>query len=115
MRFICFFFSSRRRHTRYWRDWSSDVCSSDLRGESGTEFCVVFTNPAFPNIFSYCKTVQASPESVPARKPPQLTFRYHKLYTRSLFKTFLSAGKPIARKPLRWHTLFSPQQPRGNR
>src|SRR3712207_7470364 len=27
-----FFFSSRRRHTRYWRDWSSDVCSSDLPG-----------------------------------------------------------------------------------
>src|SRR3712207_7969850 len=26
-----FFFSSRRRHTRYWRDWSSDVYSSDLR------------------------------------------------------------------------------------
>src|SRR3712207_7986868 len=23
------FFSSRRPHTRYWRDWSSDVCSSD--------------------------------------------------------------------------------------
>src|SRR3712207_9190348 len=30
MLLICFFFSSRRRHTRYWRDWSSDVCSSDL-------------------------------------------------------------------------------------
>src|SRR3712207_9434105 len=28
-----FFFSSRRRHTRYWRDWSSDVCSSDLPRE----------------------------------------------------------------------------------
>src|SRR3712207_3057563 len=28
------FFSSRRRHTRYWRDWSSDVCSSDLGGHS---------------------------------------------------------------------------------
>src|SRR5258707_2967310 len=27
---LFFFFSSRRRHTRYWRDWSSDVCSSDL-------------------------------------------------------------------------------------
>src|SRR5437762_14190897 len=26
-----FFFSSRRRHTRYIGDWSSDVCSSDLR------------------------------------------------------------------------------------
>src|SRR5690349_23930590 len=29
---ICFFFSSRRRHTRSLRDWSSDVCSSDLGG-----------------------------------------------------------------------------------
>src|SRR2546426_5006163 len=27
----CFFFSSRRRHTRLQGDWSSDVCSSDLR------------------------------------------------------------------------------------
>src|SRR5690606_35475338 len=27
---IVFFFSSRRRHTRFSRDWSSDVCSSDL-------------------------------------------------------------------------------------
>src|SRR6266852_9400165 len=27
-----FFFSSRRRHTRCYRDWSSDVCSSDLSG-----------------------------------------------------------------------------------
>src|SRR5690606_40981898 len=26
-----FFFSSRRRHTRFSRDWSSDVCSSDLQ------------------------------------------------------------------------------------
>src|SRR5690242_21507548 len=29
-----FFFSSRRRHTRLTCDWSSDVCSSDLRAES---------------------------------------------------------------------------------
>src|SRR5438270_382646 len=28
--FLCFFFSSRRRHTRFDCDWSSDVCSSDL-------------------------------------------------------------------------------------
>src|SRR5690606_40984784 len=27
---LCCFFSSRRRHTRFSRDWSSDVCSSDL-------------------------------------------------------------------------------------
>src|SRR3712207_8148469 len=32
MTILFFFFSSRRRHTRYWRDWSSDVCSSDLPG-----------------------------------------------------------------------------------
>src|SRR5579863_6480835 len=30
--FIFFFFSSRRRHTRWTGDWSSDVCSSDLGG-----------------------------------------------------------------------------------
>src|SRR6266849_6153798 len=30
---IFFFFSSRRRHTRSTRDWSSDVCSSDLLAE----------------------------------------------------------------------------------
>src|SRR6266508_4264330 len=31
-KWIIFFFSSRRRHTRWPRDWSSDVCSSDLDG-----------------------------------------------------------------------------------
>src|SRR5690606_40508853 len=29
--YFAFFFSSRRRHTRFSRDWSSDVCSSDLQ------------------------------------------------------------------------------------
>src|SRR5256885_4410777 len=33
-----FFFSSRRRHTRLQGDWSSDVCSSDLR--DGTTFAL---------------------------------------------------------------------------
>src|SRR5256885_5007060 len=32
-----FFFSSRRRHTRLQGDWSSDVCSSDLRERRGPE------------------------------------------------------------------------------
>src|SRR3712207_6949892 len=35
---VCFFLSSRRRHTRYWRDWSSDVCSSDLTYSAPTDF-----------------------------------------------------------------------------
>src|SRR5690349_24950973 len=36
--FMVFFFSSRRRHTRSLRDWSSDVCSSDLSAETGLLF-----------------------------------------------------------------------------
>src|SRR3989449_7707936 len=36
--FFFFFFSSRRRHTRCSRDWSSDVCSSDLFGAAGAAF-----------------------------------------------------------------------------
>src|SRR5204862_3820336 len=38
-----FFFSSRRRHTRSLRDWSSDVCSSDLGAKMifGTVACAV--------------------------------------------------------------------------
>src|SRR5437660_2774149 len=35
--YFFFFFSSRRRHTRWPRDWSSDVCSSDL---DETEFVI---------------------------------------------------------------------------
>src|SRR2546430_6261867 len=34
MLFVFFFFSSRRRHTRFDCDWSSDVCSSDLSGST---------------------------------------------------------------------------------
>src|SRR5260370_25992192 len=33
---MIFFFSSRRRHTRFKCDWSSDVCSSDLREQNRT-------------------------------------------------------------------------------
>src|SRR3989337_2873538 len=51
---IVFFFSSRRRHTRCYRDWSSDVCSSDLI--SGTvatvalqgDSCLTLTVPGQP-------------------------------------------------------------------
>src|SRR5690606_39713180 len=37
-----FFFSSRRRHTRFSRDWSSDVCSSDLNSPLFTRCQVEF-------------------------------------------------------------------------
>src|SRR5687768_18307897 len=42
-----FFFSSRRRHTRCSRDWSSDVCSSDLApGRARAEFLSTVRNVA---------------------------------------------------------------------
>src|SRR5882757_10665841 len=39
------FFSSRRRHTRYWRDWSSDVCSSDLSATLATGVFLTYLIP----------------------------------------------------------------------
>src|SRR3712207_7922147 len=59
-----FFFSSRRRHTRYWRDWSSDVCSSDLAGSTGDEASRLMSNllQAHPGI----SAVYASNESTTA-------------------------------------------------
>src|SRR2546421_4586508 len=66
-----FFFSSRRRHTRSDRDWSSDVCSSDLnwarsvirspglRGES--------SEWAMPSTASLTSTSMCSPSSVPSQ------------------------------------------------
>src|SRR2546422_11670519 len=36
---LFFFFSSRRRHTRCSRDWSSDVCSSDLDRSACEVYC----------------------------------------------------------------------------
>src|SRR5947209_8511308 len=50
--FVAFFFSSRRRHTRYWRDWSSDVCSSDLpRGAAGVVMaCTVDEEHTFTGV-----------------------------------------------------------------
>src|SRR5690606_25083135 len=46
-RHVYFFFSSRRRHTRFSRDWSSDVCSSDLSpGPAEIGFDYSFLIPA---------------------------------------------------------------------
>src|SRR5207245_4496639 len=46
-----FFFSSRRRHTRCYRDWSSDVCSSDLTTASLTNVSAAsFSAPVAPEM-----------------------------------------------------------------
>src|SRR2546430_5506083 len=55
--FLFFFFSSRRRHTRFDCDWSSDVCSSDLiaigtGGPFGAEGPIIATGGAFGSVFA---------------------------------------------------------------
>src|SRR5437868_10755972 len=47
--FFCFFFffSSRRRHTRSKRDWSSDVCSSDLPVKQVDQFACIHRLPPY--------------------------------------------------------------------
>src|SRR5256884_4750298 len=47
---VFFFFSSRRRHTRCSRDWSSDVCSSDLVPPPDGEATVIAALPLFPSL-----------------------------------------------------------------
>src|SRR5690606_39356500 len=48
-----FFFSSRRRHTRFSRDWSSDVCSSDLpikSSNSSSEYIPIYSDDDFEDL-----------------------------------------------------------------
>src|SRR5205809_3309740 len=50
--FFFFFFSSRRRHTRCSRDWSSDVCSSDLYEARGAQHGMFYGSfPRAQNLF----------------------------------------------------------------
>src|SRR6266496_4799513 len=59
--FFFFFFSSRRRHTRSLRDWSSDVCSSDLIEEPAPRtvwlLCAPSAEDLVPTIRSRCRVV----------------------------------------------------------
>src|SRR6266508_1477570 len=59
---MSFFFSSRRRHTRWPRDWSSDVCSSDLQPEK--------LEPAPALAVSFTETLE---EKLAEQVVPQLT------------------------------------------
>src|SRR6266849_8062680 len=60
---ICafYFFSSRRLHTRSTRDWSSDVCSSDLRQRVSNEGSVTWRNAHF------CRTLPVVESQVSKR------------------------------------------------
>src|SRR5260370_39327457 len=62
--FTFFFFSRRRRHTRFKCDWSSDVCSSDLLPVLDPQELVQFTNsiPLWETGSSWQKSLYAYPQ-----------------------------------------------------
>src|SRR5438874_2773304 len=73
-----FFFSSRRRHTRSLRDWSSDVCSSDLWMEGKEEVRV--QRPATPSVMSVpgaCTRTSSLPPIHAARRLTSSDWRCH--------------------------------------
>src|SRR5256885_9894244 len=90
-----FFFSSRRRHTRLQGDWSSDVCSSDLRGPwletdlSGQRL----TRPLLARI---AQVIDVSGSSTPDRKSTRLNSS-HLVISYAVFclKKKKKTGSPI--------------------
>src|SRR5690606_26367918 len=79
---IAFFFSSRRRHTRFSRDWSSDVCSSDLSAHSWGPHLGANEKSALPRFapsregFSPGAGLRCEP--MPTHRAPRFTpFRRH--------------------------------------
>src|SRR5690606_39821708 len=63
-----FFFSSRRRHTKFSRDWSSDVCSSALfLGSNRTQSPSLLQSSFFPVVLHPDKSspLQQSPRKLP--------------------------------------------------
>src|SRR5690625_6793479 len=69
---LFFFSSSRRRHTRWPRDWSSDVCSSDL----GTDSPRPAASPPSVRVFARCAPRPGPPtsaEPVGSRTQPVAT------------------------------------------
>src|SRR5207247_6619609 len=66
-----FFFSSRRRHTRSTRDWSSDVCSSDLSGSTfatlSTRWAPLLQNPSGPTGPNFSSFIPVCWQGLPRR------------------------------------------------
>src|SRR5207245_8054750 len=69
LHFFFFFFSSRRRHTRCYRDWSSDVCSSDLQSRQLTN-----RDPA-SKLWRFCALCWSPQGDLPANDFEAAVFR----------------------------------------
>src|SRR6266498_4956066 len=125
---ICFFFSSRRLHTMCGRDWSSDVCSSDLRatrdrrrGAAGRS--QARHRPAFRRRSRVGTTGTSTPKAIGARRAGSgpITAKSWSTRPRFLVRRIAAEGasrrgspserrRKVARHDLR---LLRPQQPGG--
>src|SRR5437870_13646342 len=69
------FFSSRRRHTRWPRDWSSDVCSSDLSRRCPRRNVTVADDTVFIGSFNLSHSGEDNAENVLEIEDPKLADR----------------------------------------
>src|SRR3712207_859739 len=93
---IFFFFSSRRRHTRYWRDWSSDVCSSDLT--AGVQERLWITDPYFLSMPILTQSLMATARDgvdVRVLAPATNDIAWIGRASRAGYRQFLEAGVRI--------------------
>src|SRR4030043_1320903 len=77
-----FFFSSRRRHTRCSRDWSSDVCSSDLRAK--LQSCPRTTPPEHSHGHPHPRPASARHKRTRVQTPLETTQRHGQTHTNSV-------------------------------
>src|SRR5216683_6276718 len=97
-----FFFSSRRRHTRSDRDWSSDVCSSDLLGK-------------FPSPISRSALVRCAGPIFLAKGEDRKSTRLNSSHDQISYAV-LCLKKKKRRVPGRWPALgLDREHPRGER
>src|ERR1019366_10020836 len=112
-----FFFSSRRRHTRLVSDWSSDVCSSDLKTASGATPRPSSSRPCWQAFHtSCCCNIPLSPATRPSplwtfplghrlRKPKQTTQAGTHSSSKMRELTSRHAGKPVKSRVLSFDYL----------
>src|SRR5699024_11584707 len=96
-----FFFSSRRRHTRSKRDWSSDVCSSDL--DIYLKFSIIGTSMAPAYIANRCCKLKINVFMI---VPQQMSLYFHlekQLYIKTILSTLRSEERRVGKKcKYRW-------------
>src|SRR5574341_1888658 len=77
---LFFFFSSRRRHTRLVGDWSSDVCSSDLRA-SGVPLEILEHIPPKPESAYFLLVLSPKPLTLRGALPHYLSLKKELAYS----------------------------------